>query len=216
MTHLQTIDPDELRIILAFEFEQHAAPSAVAAFKQTLINSQNTVHGVETTGSFNMIVEVAAPNLPWLNDWLKSLAEPLSALVKRQDSWFVCKRFIRRPENDNAIWVPTRGSLKRIDARFIDKVSAEGDYVRVYARGESWLIHATLHSILEKLSRRDFVQIHRSMLLRRQFIQELRRDGDHWVACLRDRSEHRVAKSHASEVMVDTRLSDPNRQLVES
>jgi len=208
MSYLQTVDCDELRIILSFEFEQHASPGDVEAFKAQLLDCENTVHGVEATGSFGLIIEVAAPDLAWYNTWLKGLAEPFSQVVSRCETTFVCKRFIRRRQDESAIWVPANGRLKRFETSLIDKITAEGDYVRVHSRGDSYLVHSTLHSVAERLNSREFLQIHRSAIVRRSFITELARDGTHWVARLRDGTAERVARSHVTEMLRETQLAD--------
>ena len=205
MTYLDSVDPGELRIVLAFDFQPHADPDDVLLFKEQLLGSMNTVHGIETTGSFQLIIELSAPTLSWYSDWLKELASPLARLVERYEESFVCKRFIRRRKDETCIWVSTHKSIKRLDERYIDKVAAEGDYVRIHCGNDSWLVHATLHSVLEKLSSERFVQIHRSLLLRRQFIDELRREGNHWLACLGDGTTQRVAKSHVADALQGTR-----------
>lgn len=216
MTYVQTIEGDEFRIILAFEFKRHADPARVTAFKQELMACQNMVHCVECTGDFELMLEISAPSLGWYNEWLKTLAKPLSKIVKACKTSYVCRRFIRRRSDDNALWVPSASGLKRIDERFIDKVTAEGDYVRVHAGTESWLIHATLRSVAEQLSRGDFVQIHRSLIVRRSFIQELRRDNNHWMVALGDNTVERVAKSHVSETLQTRQFGDGIGKLVEN
>lgn len=201
MTYIHPLDSDELRVILCLEFDPRAQPDDLAAFKTAVIESPNTLHSVEATGDFDFITEIAAPDLGWFNSWWKSLGRFVAAVVTRCEKSFICKRFIRRRKDEDAFWVRRGDELKRIEHSMVDKILAEGDYARVYSQGSSWLLHATMHSLLEQVSSKQFVQLHRSIIVRRGFIQSLYRDHDHWTARLRDGSTHRVAKSHAVETL---------------
>jgi two-component system response regulator AlgR len=83
----------------------------------------------------------------------------------------------------------------------VDKIVAEGDYARVHSGADSWLVHATMHALLERLSSKQFIQLHRSIIVRRDFIERLVHEGRHWIARLRDGTSERVAKSHAVETL---------------
>jgi DNA-binding LytR/AlgR family response regulator len=191
----------ELRIILCLEFDAHAKPREVSALKAALIDSPNTVHSVECTGAFDFLMEIAAPDMASFNSWLKGLAEPLASLVNRSETSFICRRFIRRPKDERAIWIQYGNGHKRIDSARVDKIVAEGDYARVHSGADSWLVHATMHALLERLSSKQFIQLHRSIIVRRDFIERLVHEGRHWIARLRDGTSERVAKSHAVETL---------------
>jgi hypothetical protein len=201
LTYVHSVECDELRIILCLEFDAHATPREVSALKAALIESPNTLHSAECTGAFDFLMEVAAPDMAGFNSWLKGFAEPLATLVNRSETSFICKRFIRRSKDELALWVPCEGGHKRIDSSLVDKVVAEGDYARVHSGQDSWLVHATMHGLLEKLSSRQFIQLHRSIIVRRGFIDRLVHEGRHWMAWLRDGTVERVAKSHAVETL---------------
>ena len=201
MTYVDSVDCDDLRIILCLEFEPHAVPEDVAALKSALIDSPNNVDSLESTGDFDFITEISAPHLGWFNRWWKTMATLVSEVFRRCEKSFVCKRFIRRPKDEVAIWVRCGNELKRIEHSSVDKIVADGDYARVYAQGQSWLLHATMHSFIERLSAKHFLQLHRSLIVRASFIESLVHEGRHWVAHLRDGTSERVAKSHAEEAL---------------
>ena len=201
MAYLDSIDSEGLRIILCLEFDPHAEPEQVAELKAALIDSPNTVHSIESTGDFDFLTEIAAPNLGWFNRWWKTLARLLATTVRRCEKSFVCRRFIRRKQSDLAIWVRAGDQIKRIEHALVDKIVADGDYARVYSHGQSWLLHATMHSFVERLSPQQFVQLHRSIIVRAGFIDRLVHEGRHWDACLRDGTKERVAKSHVAETL---------------
>jgi hypothetical protein len=58
-----------------------------------------------------------------------------------------------------------------------------------------------MHSFIERLSAKHFLQLHRSLIVRASFIESLVHEGRHWVAHLRDGTSERVAKSHAEEAL---------------
>ena len=98
------------------------------------------------------------------------------------------------------MWVPCVGGRKRIEIGMIDKVVAEGDYMRLYIQGWHCLIHSTIHALKEQLDAR-YIQLHRSSIVRIDFIERLLHRDRRWVARLRDGSHQPVAKSHVSEVL---------------
>lgn len=74
------------------------------------------------------------------------------------------------------IWVQRRGEFARLLVRDIDWVEAERDYVRLHARGESYLLRHTLAALHERLGER-FLRIRRSALVRTDRIAAVRRAG---------------------------------------
>jgi len=209
LTYVDSVDCDELRIILCLEFDPHALPEEVAALKSALIESPNTLHSLEATGDFDFVTEIAAPDLGWFNRWWKTLARLVADVVQRCEKSFVCRRFVRRSKEDVAIWVRCGDELRRIEPSSVDKIVAEGDYARVFANGQSWLLHATMHSFVERLSSKQFVQLHRSIIVRSGFVESLVHEDRHWVARLRDGTSERVARSHASEALKMTHSARP-------
>ena len=205
MAYLDTIDSEGLRIILCLEFDPHAEPAQVAELKAALLDSPNTVHSIESTGDFDFMTEIAAPDLGWFNRWWKTLAKLIATVVRRCEKSFVCRRFIRRKRGDVAIWVRSGEQISRIEQALVDKIVAEGDYARLYSQGRSWLLHATMHSFVERLNAAQFIQLHRSIIVRSGFIERLVHQGRHWEAYLRDGAVERVAKSHVAETLKMTR-----------
>ena len=206
VTYVHSIDSAELRIIVCLEFDPHAPPAEIAALKTQLINCPQTLHSVESTGSFDFLVEVAPPDLGWWNEWQKRLAEPFAKLVGRCEASFVCKRFVRTERAEEALWVPTATGQVRIECCTVDKVMADGDYVQVFSNGRKWFLHARMHALRATLGR-QFVQLHRSVIVRSAFIARLTHSGRQWTAELQDGSTEQVARSHIAEVVEATRLS---------
>src|SRR5206468_1509509 len=81
-----------------------------------------------------------------------------------------------RAIDEDAVWVPENGGFKRIDSALIDKVTAEGDYVRIHSNGDSWMLHETMKSVSRRLRSSHFIRIHPSSIVRFQFIDLVVRD----------------------------------------
>jgi hypothetical protein len=190
-----------LRVIVALLFDRRASPADVRAFKDALIGCPLVLHSAEVSGSFDFIVEAAFSDMGAYNDQLHCMDERLAALVTRYETCFVGRTFNGTQESDQAIWVPVDNGLKRIDCTMIDKIVAEGDYMLVYSGGRSWMVHSTLRSLVELLPEEDVVQINRSVVVRCDFIDSLKREGRHWFAVLEDGTEEPVAKSRSGEMV---------------
>jgi DNA-binding LytR/AlgR family response regulator len=209
VTYVDSIDCDELRIILCLEFEAHAPPHEVAAFKSALVDSQDALYSVESAGSFDFLVELNPSDMASFNDWLKEFGSAFAKLVARCEECFVCRRYVRRTGGDRALWVRSGESLKRIDLAVVDKIVADGDYVQVYAEQQKWLLHSTMHSLRARLDTEEFLQLHRSIIVRRGFMDRLTHHGRSWSAHLRDGTTERISKAHVAEVLRVTRSPPP-------
>ena len=93
-------------------------------------------------------------------------------------------------------WVSEpRGGLVRLAAADIDRITAERDYMRLHVGRRSWLINHTIGRLEAELDPERFVRIHRSAIVRRDFVTGLRRDeGGRWWACLADGDEQKVGR----------------------
>ena len=97
-------------------------------------------------------------------------------------------------------WVPYKSELRRIVATEIDRVEAERDYMRLHVGPVSYLLHQTITGLEERLNPDDFIRLHRSHLVRRDWIAGLRHDGGGvWMACLKCGTEIRIGRTHLAE-----------------
>tara|TARA_R110000824_G_scaffold103449_22_gene245860 strand:+ start:2862 stop:3611 length:750 start_codon:yes stop_codon:yes gene_type:complete len=112
------------------------------------------------------------------------------------------------PRNDEAedspwaeeFWVPYKSELRRIVATEIDRVEAERDYMRLHVGAISYLLHQTITGLEERLDPEEFIRLHRSHLVRRDWIAGLRHDGGGvWMACLKCGTEIRIGRTHLAE-----------------
>jgi hypothetical protein len=212
MTYVQSVNCENLRIILCMVFVPDAPPDRLAGFKAALIASPEILHSVEVAGTFDFMVEVGVPDVLSYNRWLSNHAVEFSRLVSRYEVNFVSNRFVRKDRPEHSIWVPCADGMRRVDCSLINKMTAAGDYVELHAKGKSWMLHATMRSLVQRLPPAEFVQLHRSVIVRCDFISRMIHEGRHWVARLDDGSMERVARSHVTDTLGALRAHSPMHQ----
>jgi two-component system response regulator AlgR len=98
-------------------------------------------------------------------------------------------------------WASDRSGLVRIATRDVDRVSAERDYMRLHVGARSWLIHHSMAALEDRLDPQLFVRLHRSAIVRRDFITGFSRNpSGRWIARLGDDSEQPVGRLYADRV----------------
>lgn len=195
------LSDDDLRVIFCLTFDHRAPWDEVSAFKRCVIDCPSVLHAVEVTGHYDFMFEAALRDMAEYHEKLAGLSGTLAKLAARYEACFVCKRYIRTEKPDQSIWVPCPEGARRIDCSLLDKVTAEGDYMRLHSAGQSWLMHTTLKTLMERLDPELFVQVHRSAVIRCDFIELLIHRGRGWAARLRDGTYQHVAKSHVGQVL---------------
>jgi two-component system response regulator AlgR len=98
-------------------------------------------------------------------------------------------------------WASDLTGLVRIAARDIDRVSAERDYMRLHVGRRSWLIHHSMAALEEGLDPELFVRLHRSAIVRKDFITGFTRNpSGRWIARLADGTEQPVGRLYSDRV----------------
>ena len=98
-------------------------------------------------------------------------------------------------------WASDLTGLVRIAARDVDRVSAERDYMRLHVGRRSWLIHHSMNALEEGLDPALFVRVHRSAIVRRDFISGFTRNSSgRWIARLSDGGEQPVGRLYTDQV----------------
>ena len=212
MTLVEAAPSDDMRVILCLRFDRRAPSDAVSKFKQDLIDCASVLHSVEVTGAFDCMIEAGLSDFAAYHALLDQFAQELATLVERREASFVCRRFMRVCERDDAIWVPCRDGRRRVSCASIDLVKAEGDYVRLHCGEQSWLLHDTMHHMRELLDPRTFLTVHRSTIVNAGFIQQLVHRRHYWVLLLEDGTKQRIAKSHVAEVLAELRTDSSNEK----
>ena len=98
-------------------------------------------------------------------------------------------------------WASDLSGLVRIAARDIDRVSVERDYMRLHVGRRSWLIHHSMAALEEGLDPELFVRLHRSAIVRKDFISGFTRNqSGRWIARLADGNEQPVGRLYSDRV----------------
>jgi two-component system response regulator AlgR len=98
-------------------------------------------------------------------------------------------------------WASDLTGLVRIATRDIDRISAERDYMRLHVGQRSWLIHHSMSALEEGLNPAEFVRLHRSAIVRRDFIGGFGRNpSGRWIARLADGTEQPVGRLYSDNV----------------
>jgi hypothetical protein len=207
MTRVRATAPTELRVILCVKFNRQCHFSEVAELKRHLISNERVLHSVEASGSFDFMVELEHPNLADYQETLDGLTAHFEHLIEHYEASFICRRYLREEEQDSRhLWVPAASGIQRLEHAQVDKVSAEGDYVRVHSGAASWLLHMTMQKIFEELGSSRFLRLSRSLIVRADFIDRLMHDFRRWTAILHDGSRHPIAKSRSSRIVTQLKM----------
>lgn len=93
------------------------------------------------------------------------------------------------------IAVEMRGQVRVLPVERVDYFAAEGNYVRIQAGDETFLINDTLHSLEARLDLNDFFRIHRSTIVQLDRVEALLTSpGGDYAVRLRDGSRLKVAR----------------------
>ena len=96
-------------------------------------------------------------------------------------------------------WVPHRSEMIRISAQDIDLIEAERDYMRLRIGQRSFLLHQTISELERRLDPSRFIRLHRSTIVRKDFIVKLQHDRlGTWSASLADGTEVRIGRTYLS------------------
>lgn len=95
---------------------------------------------------------------------------------------------------EREFWIRGTGAtMSRLDVDAINWITIEEDYVRLHTKTRSYLMRASLHGMRTRLDPSEFVQIHRTTIIRKSLIVRVERnngsamtillaDGDSFVA----------------------------------
>jgi len=99
------------------------------------------------------------------------------------------------------LWVRTSGEYIRIKPENIGHVSAERDYVRIHADGQSYLYNENLATLERLLPPQQFLRIHRSTMVRIDAVERVKSGQFHsLVAVLNDGAELRVGRTYTAAI----------------
>jgi DNA-binding LytR/AlgR family response regulator len=106
-----------------------------------------------------------------------------------------------------SLWVHERGQMMRVQIETIDWIQAEGEYVRLHVRGQSFLLRSSIGSLADRLRQMGFIRIHRSTVINQSRLSSLRgnRSGttallENGVALAVGRKYRRIVREQQREI----------------
>jgi hypothetical protein len=190
----------DLTVVVCLVFDHRAEPEGLERFKHCICHCPFVHTAMEVSGTFDMIVQGQIASLNDYTEQMNRIRPQLAEFVARIETNFVGKLMERNREPERFLWVPCENGRKRIEVGSIDKIVAEGDYMRLFIGNWHCLLHSTIRGLLAHLDER-FIQLHRSSIVRIDFIDRMTHQDRRWIARLRDGSQQAVAKSHVPPVL---------------
>lgn len=197
----QHLSNDRLTIILCIALAKRVSTAELDSFKHALMDHAAVGHVVESTGAFDLMIELDVPDHASFDRFMSFFADPMARLAHRYETCPVHMRHRRVQRNNGSLWVPCRDGIQRIVCSEIDLIEAERDYVRIHRGPKSWLLKATMSRLMERLDSSLFMQIHRSTIVSRNFIRNVDKSQRGWQVVLSDGSRRSISKSHLSDAL---------------
>jgi two-component system LytT family response regulator len=105
--------------------------------------------------------------------------------------------------------VKSNGRILLINAEAVQSIKAEGDYVRIQAGKQNYLLRETMHSLESRLDPQRFIRIHRSVIVNLEFVVGFKpllggdyrvfmKDGAEFTLSRTFRKQLRRLRAHAS------------------
>tara|TARA_R110000850_G_scaffold30238_2_gene83456 strand:- start:6397 stop:7119 length:723 start_codon:yes stop_codon:yes gene_type:complete len=108
----------------------------------------------------------------------------------------------RESDNASRLWVQDGRGVLQLIVSDIEWVEAERDYMRLHLPGRSYLVHQSMRALESQLPARLFVRVHRSIIIRRDCIAQVRRKGRKRFVILQDGKQLPIGPSYADRVTV--------------
>ncbi len=83
-----------------------------------------------------------------------------------------------RPEPPRRLGVRTGAKVVLVDVDAVDWVEASGDYARIHAGAQTYLVSQRMHVLERALEAGEFIRIHRSLIVNLKRVKELHRESD--------------------------------------
>src|SRR5689334_13486227 len=201
VTTLQEHPIAELAVIVCVAFDHRASSDGVRNFKDCIARCSFVETTMEVSGTYDLIVQGICSSFAEYTENMERIRPYIAEFATRLEANFVSKRVERNPpkEDSDVLWLPCEDGHKRVQTRMIDKIEAEGDYMRVHVGDWNCLVHDTMFRLSKRLESSVFVKLHRSSIVRIDFIDRLVHQQRRWTARLVDGSHVRVAKGRVQQ-----------------
>lgn len=108
----------------------------------------------------------------------------------------------QEPDVTQRLWVQDGRGVLQLFVSDIEWVEAERDYMRLYLHGRSYLVHQSMRALEDELPASLFVRVHRSIIVRRDCIAAVRREGRKRFVLLQDGSQLPIGPRYADRITV--------------
>lgn len=211
-----------LSAILRFKLSKHQPADGLEALARDIAQAEEVLFCFEIAGEYDWIALVSTPDMRAYNAFIDRLlrANPIlvryeTSFIKRQMKFvaaddpldidqadFAPDSAPRARDYPEALWVNHDKGLIRLAVADIERITAEGDYMRLHIGERSWLLHSTITQLLDQLDPARFVRLHRSAIVRRDRVLRLEHEPRcGWFAHLEGGARQRIARSHVDEAM---------------
>lgn len=190
----------DLTVVVCVAFDHRAPVDGLRAFKKCVLACKYVESALEVSGSFDLIVQGKIASLTEFTEQMERIAPQISVFVSRIETNFVARK-VEQHLVGPMMWLPCKGGRRKVAVSTINKIQAEGDYMRVFVDDWDCLLHETARHLVTRLPHDLFMQIHRSVIVRVDFVERLLHERNTWTARLRDGSRYRIAKSHVAATL---------------
>ncbi|ASK89745.1 LytR/AlgR family response regulator transcription factor [Sphingorhabdus sp. SMR4y] len=133
------------------------------------------------------------------------LLKPVKELLLREAVERAIANRARAVNNGEAdavgrLWVQDGAGALQLMVSDIEWVEAERDYMRLYLPDRSFLVHQSMRSLERLLPDELFVRVHRSAIVRRDCIAEVRRKGRKRYVILQDGKQLPIGPRYAERI----------------
>lgn len=98
------------------------------------------------------------------------------------------------------LWVKEVEGSVQVRCSDIDYIIAEQDYMRLCLSSRSFLIYGTMQSLVKLLPKGMFIRIHRSTMVRLDYIKEIRRIGRRKFVVLKNGTDLTIGGSYLDKI----------------
>jgi two-component system LytT family response regulator len=109
---------------------------------------------------------------------LASMADDRRAGNRPDSELSLAESAAARPEPPRRLGVRTGARVVLVDVEAVDWVEASGDYARIHAGAQTFLVSQRMHVLERALEAGEFIRIHRSLIVNLKRVKELHRESD--------------------------------------
>ena len=131
----------DVTVIVCLAFDQRAPADGLQKFKDCIVHCPFVDRAMEVCGTFDLIVQGHCSSLAEYTDNMERVRRTTAQFVARLETSFVGRIIDRAGERTRsaALWLPCGDGRKRVESHLIDKIVAEGDYMRsTWLTGAAW------------------------------------------------------------------------------